>query len=598
MLINNRKQALFYLFSAISSSLILIAILYRHGFHLSIPINYTSDNLISATIVKSIIDVGSSFFNPYLGAPYSADFSDFPLSEYSNFFILKLLSFVSHNPIVVMNLFFCLSFPLTTVISLFVFQRLGLNKYFALTASLLFSFLPYSFIRIEYGHLFLCAIYVIPIYVLLISYILKDPLLFGPSTRNRFLIFLALAAVCLFSASSGVYYAFFATYLLLIAGLIASFEKKRWYPLANAGLVIFLLSLTIVLNTLPATLAQIKNGRNHEVAQRIPAESEYYGLKISQLLLPVDKHHITSLAKFKENYNTSALSVNENRSATLGIVGSIGFLFLLFTLIIKKLQSNQDTLFNLSRLTIAAILFSTIGGFSSLFAYLVSPMLRGQNRISVFIAFFSLGAFFLVVQHLFKNRSLKIGYVIGALVLVIGLYDQVPRTTFSNYAAQYFSDKNFVTSIEAKMPAGTMIMQLPYVDYPESPNVQGLGSYTHFRGYLHSHNLHWSFGAMRGRHVAAWQKLISSKSTKQMLNELVYAGFTGLYLNNSGYPDHGVEIEKQITNILRSGPTLKTEDGEIAFYDLRPYANALRQSMTSLAWQTQQNRVNETIASL
>ncbi len=46
-------------------------------------------------------------------------------------------------------------------------------------------------------------------------------------------------------------------------------------------------------------------------AQRGPAESEIYGLKITQMLLPTTGHRIRHIAKFKSKYDSSAPLINK-----------------------------------------------------------------------------------------------------------------------------------------------------------------------------------------------------------------------------------------------------------------------------------------------
>ncbi|HEY5235120.1 MAG TPA: hypothetical protein VIJ14_02980 [Rhabdochlamydiaceae bacterium] len=60
-----------------------------------------------------------------------------------------------------------------------------------------------------------------------------------------------------------------------------------------------------------------------------------------------------------------------------------------------------------------------------------------------------------------------------------------------------------------------------------------------------------------------------------MIDELVSKGFDGIYLNRLGYPDRGVEIGSQVSEILRVAP-LASEDA--SFWDLRPYAHIFKRS--------------------
>ncbi len=577
---NNRNNFWLYAFTALISTLLILIIMYKQGFHLGIPIDYRHDGLPAGVIVKTFIENGLTFKNPALGAPSIYDFTDYPIPEGAILLILKLFTLATSSFAKVLNLFFLFTFPITAIASLFVFLRLGINKPFSFAASILFCFIPYHFLRIELGHIYLQALYIIPIYVYLMLAILNDAAFLicehrDQTSKCKYLQCAGMVIASVIAAASGLYYAFFAVYLLFFAGMVASIEKKRWLPIIRAIILIAIISATIFINTLPTFFAKLQHGPNLEIAQRNPAESEFYGLKISQLLFPTDQHHISHLANFKSQYNATAPITNkENTTASLGFIGSIGFCLLILLLVIKNLAANTSTLYNLARLNIAAVLFGTAGGFSSLFAYLLSPMVRCSNRISVFIAFFSLATFFLILQFILKNRfSNRTFWGLSIVLIALGIFDQVPRMPqLIENRIQFDSDKNFVNSIELLMPKNTMIMQLPYVDFPETPDPYDMGSYDQFRTYLHSHQLRWSFGAMKGREGATWQRNVTKKPVKEMLDDLIHAGFTGLYINRKGYADHGQEIETQINTITHLKPALVNDQNYIIFYDLRPYA--------------------------
>ena len=64
------------------------------------------------------------------------------------------------------------------------------------------------------------------------------------------------------------------------------------------------------------------------------------------------------------------------------------------------------------QLTVAGILLATIGGFGSLFAFLVSPDIRAYNRITGFLAFFALVAVGIALDRFHNSRTprLAIGW--------------------------------------------------------------------------------------------------------------------------------------------------------------------------------------------
>ena len=79
-------------------------------------------------------------------------------------------------------------------------------------------------------------------------------------------------------------------------------------------------------------LYRIDHGGNSEVAHRRAAEAERYQLRFAQLVLPVNDHRIGFLARAKRRYvQTTPTSnpFNESYSSALGLVATVGFLWLL-----------------------------------------------------------------------------------------------------------------------------------------------------------------------------------------------------------------------------------------------------------------------------
>src|SRR5262249_48084861 len=156
-----------------------------------------------------------------------------------------------------------------------------------------------------------------------------------------------------------------------------------------------------------------------------------------------------------------------------------------------------STLDSLSRLNVFAVLLATLGGFGLLVAAAL-PQIRAYNRVSIYIGFFSLFALALFVDKFYRlltpRKRLWANLALGGL-MVAGVLDQA-RSTWANIPsdperqAEFREDKAFVGEIEATLPAGAMIYQMPYTLFPEGD------SYEQARLYLHSQSLRWSFPTM------------------------------------------------------------------------------------------------------
>jgi phosphoglycerol transferase len=548
---SSSKFAAQYLAAALLSLLIVFLLLKLYRADFKVPLHYNGDALLHSMFIKGIIENGWYWQNPRLGAPGDLKMYDFPAVDNSAAVVLKFLSLFSSHPIVVLNLFYLLTFPLIAISSLYVLREFKISFGPALFGSLVYTFLPYHFMRDE-SHLFLSAYYFIPLVVMVLLWITSGELSAG---RNR--KFVLSVVICAAVGSSGVYYPFFTCYLLLIAGIAAAFLRRTARPLGLAAILIAVTFATVLINASPTLIYLYKHGDAH-VTERSLAGPEIYGLKIAQLLLPITGHRVGFLNSIKKNYNENTV-MTENDAAALGLVGSLGFLGLLARLFYRR-RTDEATdrsrmLDDLSVLNIFAVLLATIGGFSSIFGVLVSAGIRSYNRISVFIAFFSLLAVAIAMERLYSRfaRSTVLFYVVVGVVVVVALIDQSSRDYVPQYEqihAEYESDQQLIQNIEATLPARSMIYQLPYVPFPEHPRVNTMVDYDHFRAYLHSQQLRWSYGAMKKREDDLWQRQTAALPADQLAETLGFAGFGGIYLDRHGYEDNGAAIESELSTAL------------------------------------------------
>ena len=542
---------------------------------LGIPIGYSGDGLFYGVMIKGMIDNGWYLNNKYLAAPVGLHLHyDFSLGADSlHYLFIKFISLFSSNWAVIKNIFIFLTFPLAALSSLLVLRILSLSYACAIVGSLLFTFLPYHFIRAP-GHTFLASYYAVPLAILLALWVYsKDPPLLKFNKKS-----VACIIICLLLSSSGMYYAFFACFFIIVAAISNRSTTKNYRKLISAGLLVIIICGGVLINISPSLYRRHKHKEDKLAFIRKPAAAEIYGLKISQLIFPINGHRLSSLEKLKNRYNLSAPLVNENYTTSLGIIGSLGFLLLLFRIIgcNKKLFSNEqgsELMSKLAILNISAILLATVGGFSSVFSYTILPIINAYNRISIFIAFFSLTAFFLFLESFFKKCSKKrLSTGIQIVILIIGVLDQTTTYYGTRHASKerYVNDAEFIQKLETILPANAMVFQLPYVPFPEYPSVYKMPDYEHFIAYLHSKTLRWSYGVLKGSQEDRWQKEVSSKPVNEFLEEISTKGFSGIYLNRSGYVDQGALIEAKLSLLLNIKPQVSS-DNRLVFFDISGY---------------------------
>jgi len=594
-----------YVGTGLLSLLLLALCLQLYNADLRVPLIYNGDGFQVSIMVKGIIDNGNWFFNYYTGAPGGCEWYDFPIPNLLDFLMFRVISWIFPSYALTLNIYYILTFPLSAIIALFVIRQFKVSYLPAIVASLLFAFIPYHFLRGE-AHFFLTTYYSIPLVVLIALWTYKGKELFfkkAPDTGKIKLnpdipLILLGIAICVIAGSSGIYYAFFSCLFIMVAGTTAFISKREKTTLFSAIVCVLIIGATLVAIMSPNLIYRLENGANTEVAARQPADSEFYGLKIIQLLLPIGGHRIPMLAHITQAYNSSAPLVNENMTASLGLAGSIGFLVMLIYLFYRPVNHNRNTseadntMQGLSLLNITAVLWGTIGGFASLFAYAIFPMIRSVNRISVYIAFFSLFMMAVLMETAYlrylKGRLRKV-VLVGALglILVAGVLDQTSNAYIPDYktlSAEYYSDDKFVKQIESSVPTGSMIFQLPYVPSPEECQVGHMQLYDQSRAYLHSDKLRWSHGAMKGRSTDLfYRELLASNNMTGIVRTLSLMGFNGIYVDRLGYTDNGQGIMANLSKILETQPIV-SDNSRLYFYDMRPYNEELKSGYTPDAY--------------
>ena len=559
----------------------LVAGAFSIDYHM--PISYDGDSQMGFALKGLVTGEWYPFFGIHsdrLAAPFGFTMNDYPVTENLFLGMIKLLSFSSHEYIFAVNVFFVLGFFLTSFTFVFVMRHFRVSFPIAIVLAQIFTFIPYHFMR-GIPHLFLASYFLVPLMTLVVIWIWSARPVFFKRTASAYQLDLInyksiFTLIVLFlGGSGGVYYAFFFVFFALIAGVGASISRKSLWHFLSAIIMIVIICGSLFINMLPNVIYKLKAGNNIEAANRLEMESELYALKITQMLLPVDGHRIQRYAVMKERYNSQTVP-NENRMATLGIVGSVGFMFSILYLLFKR-STSTGALRRFSILILSGTILATTGGFSSIFAFTVFNQIRAYNRISVYLAFISLSVVAILAEKL--KRRINSGVFIPLLlgVLVIGIYDETtPSMRLTQpYNEEYRSDREFIQTIEETLPQGSMIWQLPFMPFPEMPPIHRMSDYSQFKGYLHSSTLKWSYGAMKGRPPHYWMEQISKLPVDQMVKQLSIAGFAGIYVDRWGYKNAEQDIEERLQIILRINPIV-SRNSRLAFYPMMTYNAELR----------------------
>ena len=529
--------------------------------------------------------------------------------------MVKTLGLVSDAPAAIMNAYLLVTFVLVAVSAYLVLRYLRFEAPIAGVVAILYTFLPFHYAHLT-PHIYRSGYFAAPLAALALLWLAgydgglltsTGPRLRDVEIRRQRVLVVGVAIVLI--ATTDVVAAAFAP---AIAGMVGVLGVLRRGAVRTLGLVLAFSAATMVLVVLvnaPTLVYRHQNGPNSETVQRQLPEQEAWALKISRVVLPSPQHPIDFLAEQGRKPTVSPIRSEEGQALGLiGVAGLVGGIVAALPLgagVERARASGKDDrergdqeggdreggdqgreeLLRLCGLLMVIILMLAVpSGLAYLSSMVGFEEIRTWNRIVVYLGFFALVSAAIGLEWISgwaRRRGAAPWMVAVALagVGVVGIFDQAPGTRF-NYEiriAGWNRDADFFHSVEAELAAaatttdetGTeespMVYQLPLVPYPE-PAAELL-VYDHFRGYLHTDEVAWSHGAMRGRDAWHWQVEWSQWPVEVGLDGLAAVGFDGIYVDKIGYEDGGdairdelgvpvtLEDDRQLFFALEDGPT-------------------------------------------
>lgn len=315
------------------------------------------------------------------------------------------------------------------------------------------------------------------------------------------------------------------------------------------------------------------------------AGTEMYALKAVEMFIPPAYHAWDWLAFFGHRYLRWSGWRGEAFLPYLGLVGIAGFAWLLL-LTVRRIVDRRPL--PGQALSVGWILaYASVGGVTNLLAlYLGFQVFRATNRGAIFISALVL---FFVASRLSRVSAGWPAWVrLGAAALVagVGVLEQLPRrdaaAELQALAAEVQGDRVFGRQLEAALPAGAKVFQLPVLGFPEVATPYQLNDYEHFRPYLASRTLHFSYGSAKARARGRWQEELERRPVPELVRRLEEYGFAALYINRKGYADRAGSLLRELDE-LGYQRRLEGPKGDQVVVPLRPAANPrppLSESMT------------------
>lgn len=541
----------------------------------SVPVDYHEDTLMVMSWIQSAAD---GDFVPFLskdihrlGAPYEGNWNDWPVWGEEIIFGLGLVAKVV-GLLTAANLGVLFGYLSTAVAFYACCRLLRFRREWAFVGAGLFAF--------TYFHAYRGLHHLMHTYSHTVPFAILSVWLIGFSRRMRlwdWRAWLCLATAFVMGLTNPYNLNLFGQ-LLCLALAAQWFTQRRKANLVVGAMALGLIVVCFLAINLDTFGYGWAHGKNADALQRYYYESELFALKPMELVIPPTSHKIAALAELGKHYLLQAWVKGEMFSPYLGVVGVAGLLWMFGEAIWRQLKRRHCP----QRVSAHAVQvlwvmgFAVIGGLNCLIAAYALPLFRGSNRYSIFIS--ALVLLFLVsrLSRLSRGWQPSTRLAVAAGVLVVGLFDQLPQAISSEETAAWSkmveNDRAFTEAMEAKLPRGAMVFQLPVMPYPESTPVQGVQAYEHFRPYFFSKQLRFSFGSNKGRPREDWQQDVEKLSPAEMVKTLERYGFAALYLNRKGFADQGQALLRQLAETGK-GQILEDAAREQVCVLLNPSAN-------------------------
>jgi hypothetical protein len=529
-----------------------------------------------------------------LGAPNAANWNDWPLVEellvvfygllgslFGLFAGLNVGTIVAH---------------LSAAVAFYAVARWeDCDRTWAFVAALAFGLAPFIFAQSPF-HITTEYVWHVPLFLPIWRWIAAEPGIVWGSRRFWF----AVAVGFITGLQSPYWTNIFCQLTLLGAGAMY-WRHRSWPAFRSALAVIGAAAVAFALMNLDTWTYRLAEGPNPGALSREYKWMEIYGLKLVDLVIPPVTHHSNTFAAFATAHRIGdpakgipPASPLQDEGSYLGIVGLLALGWLVWTAVSDAVKGRANDLPLAAWQVLWIVICFTTGGLNAILGAFGFTLFRTGQRYSLVILAIVLlyAAQRLTAWHKAgATRSGPGGTSLGTLAAAAAicgliLWDQVPRApsaeTTATIARQVAADREFTEKMEAALPVGAMVFQVPVMEFPESP-MPGVPSYDHFRPYLFSKHLRYSFGSMKGRERERWQPAVQGKffegatldreagvirvnpaNARAAVDELKRLGFSAIYVNRNGFPDRGKGIEEALLELGYTKPPLRNATGDLA----------------------------------
>jgi phosphoglycerol transferase len=343
----------------------------------------------------------------------------------------------------------------------------------------------------------------------------------------------------------------FLVLLTLLA--LGSFAESpiNWKKLGHFAAIVGASIVGFLIQNFDTLFYAATHGRNPQAVSRDLWWMVKFGLTLPDLIFPRAHQNawVDKISTSIYHAHVPPQLWGESQTAYIGIVSVVGLLVMIAVSIALISARKFEKITPFFWLTSATLLLSLMGGVNYLLGAFGFLLLRATNRASILL---SCMALYFLCENIPQDFNKRWGALLAAALIMIGVWDQLPRYPVWEEAirqhgwSDFKSDQEFFQRMENALPQGGMVFELPVKEYPETGSIRDMGDYEHFRPVLHTKELRFSYGTVKGRGDLDWQYRVSSESPELMISSLESYGFCAILINRKAYEDHGESLRKQL----------------------------------------------------
>jgi hypothetical protein len=540
---------------------------YRGDLSQGHPIAYGHDALSNLARIKAYEQGENTPFLPQyvsrLNTPFSAAWSDYPFDKLT-FFTAGLFSRwigLANGS----NLCVLLAQVLSGICFYAASRLMGNLRMSSVVCSVLFGIAPYGFVR-NFNHINLLFYGTLPLLIVILVKLMTQE----PKMRHRWWLAIVISASFVAGLFNAYYLLWYLGFLLLLT--LSNLVCKNW-QFAMAGLAGMGSGIGgFFLQNLDTLLMRHQFGVNPTAVWRSYNDLAKYALTLPDLFFPYTHPWALPQKISWELYFSKVpeFYYSENHSPYLGIVAAAAFIWMMGEGLFRILRNQAEKVNPFFWLSSGVLALGLVGGVNYLIGAFGFYLLRSTNRYSIILAAISL---LFLSQKLSSKRLGWWRWPLVLTLLILGIWDQMPISAYkptTEHQAEiqkYLKDKEIFQRMERDLPAGAMVFQLPVHFYPEQGVVHEMGDYEHFRPYLQTEHLRFSYGTIKGRDDTWWQYEVEKMHPVLMVPELEKLGFSVILINRKAYPDQAVDFVNQMG---KAGYHPWFDEGDFIAYRLKP----------------------------